>query len=73
MALWRFLRHVRGLFHCRHVDWTLKPGDLVVDDDWSKPLEIVAINWAIYAAAVRLGPDAIIAWPLWRLRRYDAR
>ena len=72
MPLGRFLRHVRGLFHCRHVDWTLKRGDLVVDDDWPRPVAIVAVNWALDAAAVQVGPDLIVGRPPPPLRRYDA-
>jgi hypothetical protein len=71
MHLRRFLRHVRRYFYRTHIDWTLNNGDLVVDDDWPKPLEIVDINWALQAVAVRLGPDAIVVWPLWNLRRYE--
>jgi hypothetical protein len=74
MPLYRFLRHVRGFFYCRHVDWTLKRGDLVVHDDWPSTVQIVDINWALMAAAVRvdLDYDAIVVWPLWNLRRYEA-
>ena len=32
MHLRRFLRHVRRYFYRKHIDWTLKNGDLVVDD-----------------------------------------
>jgi hypothetical protein len=65
------MRHVRRYFYRRHIDWTLKKGDLVVTDSWPKPIEIIDINWALQAAAVRLSPDAIIVWPLWNLRRYE--
>jgi hypothetical protein len=70
MPLWRFLRHIRRYFYRSQIDWTIKPGDLVVGDHWPTPVEIVDINWALHAAAVELGPDAIVVWPLWRLRRY---
>ena len=72
MHLGRFLRHVRQYFYRSQIDWTLNRGDLVVGDYWPKPIEIVDINWALHAAAVELGPDAIIVWPLWNLRRYEA-
>jgi hypothetical protein len=71
MHLCRFMRHVRRNFYRKHIDWTLKSGDLVVTDSWPKPIEIIDINWALQAAAVRLSPDAIIVWPLWNLRRYE--
>jgi hypothetical protein len=70
MHLGRFLRHIRRYFYRSRIDWTLKNGDLVVDDDWPTPIEIVDINWALQAAAVQLGPGAIVVWPLWGLRRY---
>jgi hypothetical protein len=70
MHLGRFLRHVRQYFYRRHIDWTLNKGDLVVTDGWPKPIAIVDINWALHAAAVQLGPGAIVVWPLWSLRRY---
>jgi hypothetical protein len=75
MHLRRFLRHVRWYFDPKRIDWTLQPGDLVVDDDWPRPVEIVDIHWGLMAAAVRLGPDynAIVIWPLWSLRRYEGQ
>jgi hypothetical protein len=70
MHVCRFLRHVRRYFYRSQIDWTLKNGDLVVDDYWPTPVTIVDINWALHAAAIQLGPDAIVVWPLWSLRRY---
>jgi hypothetical protein len=72
MHLRRCIGYVCWYFDRRRIDWTLKPGDLVVEDDWPRPVEIVDINWALMAAAVRVGPDdnAIVIWPLWSLRRY---
>ena len=74
MHLGRFLLYVRQYFYRSQIDWTLKKGDLVVTRHWPRPIEIVDINWALMAAAVRLGPDddAIVVWPLWGLRRHDA-
>jgi hypothetical protein len=71
MHLRRFLRHVHRYFYRKHIDWTLKNGDLVVDDYWPTPVAIVDINWALQAAAIQLGPGAIVVWPLWSLRRYE--
>jgi hypothetical protein len=70
MHLGRFLRHVRQYFYRSRIDWTLNKGDLVMSKGWPTPIEIVDINWALHAAAVKLGPGAIVVWPLWSLRRY---
>jgi hypothetical protein len=72
MNLRIFIRYIRQFSHRKHIDWTLKRGDLVVGDGWPRPIEIVDINWALWAAAVQLGPDEIVVWPLWSLRRYAA-
>jgi hypothetical protein len=71
MHIGRFIRYLRQYFKHRQIDWTLQRGDLVVNPHWPEPIEIVDINWALWAAAVRLGPDAdaIVVWPLWGLRR----
>ena len=72
MPLYRFLRRVRRYFGRRDIDWTLTCGDRVVDDSWPQPVTIVAMNWSLQAAAVELGPDMIVVWPLWRLHRDEA-
>jgi hypothetical protein len=71
MHIGRFIRYLRQYFKRRQIDWTLQRGDLVVNPHWSGPIEIVDINCALLAAAVRLRPnsDAIVVWPLWSLRR----
>jgi hypothetical protein len=72
MHISRFIDYVLCYPQRKHIDWTLKKGDRVVTDSWPEPIVIVDINWSLWAAAVRLGPapEAIVVWPLWRLRRY---
>ncbi len=72
MDLRSFVRYLRQYVCRRHIDWRLKNGDFIVSDGWPKPIEIVDINWALMAAAVQLGPDVIVVWPLWSVRRYDS-
>jgi hypothetical protein len=67
----RFIRHLRNYFHHRQIDWTLKRDDVVTTRDWPKPITIIDINWALWAAAVELSPGSIVVWPLWGLRRYE--
>jgi len=73
MNLGRFIRYVRQYSRRKDIDWTLKRGDIVVTDAWPRPIVIVDINWALWAAAVRIGLnyDAIVVLPLWSLRRYE--
>jgi len=70
MNLRSFIRYVRQYSNRKHIDWMLKKGDLVVTDGWDEPIEIIDINWALWAAAVELRPGYVIVWPLWSLRRY---
>jgi hypothetical protein len=70
MHISRFLNYVCRYAYRKRIDWTLKKGDRVVTDSWPEPIVIVDINWSLWAAAVQLGPNAIVVWPLWRLRRY---
>jgi hypothetical protein len=69
MDLRSFVHYLRRYAYRRRIDWTLKNGDVVVSDGWRQPAEIVDINWALWAAAVRLGPQTIVVWPLWSLHR----
>ena len=64
-----FIGYVRRYAYRKDIDWTLKKGDWVFSDGWPAPIFIVDINWALWAAAVRLGSgqDTIVVWPLWRL------
>lgn len=54
-------------------DYSLKKGDRVTSQYWSHgAVEIIDINWALGAAAVRLNPEGaggIIIWPVKNLRR----
>jgi hypothetical protein len=69
MQIRSFIRYVLQYKRRKDIDWTLKEGDMVVTLLSPEPIEIIDINWALWAAAVRLGPDAIVVWPLWCLRR----
>lgn len=53
------------------VDYSLKKGDVVYEKTWRlTTLEIVDVNWALKAAAVRLGPTGgIVVWPVAGLSR----
>lgn len=59
------------------IDYGLKKGDRVRNpySDFFCNLEIVDINWALLAAAVRLNADddesGIVVWPVWRLERVE--
>jgi hypothetical protein len=68
-----FLRYVRRYAYHKDIDWTLKNDDWAFSDGWPAPIFIVDINWALWAAAVRLGSDqdTIVVWPLWRLYRNE--
>jgi len=48
MHLRRFIRYVRRYFDRRHIDWTLKNGDLVVDRIAPVCLLIVCYGFAIH-------------------------
>lgn len=52
-------------------DFNLKEGDVVERDDWTlTKLTVVDVNWALRAAALRLGAsDNIVVWPVAGLRR----
>jgi hypothetical protein len=71
MDLRSFVHYLRRYAYRRRIDWTLNNGDRVISDGWPTPIEIVDINWSLMAAAVRLGLDAIVVWPLWNLRCYE--
>lgn len=49
------------------IDFTLKRGDTVYSPTWSdgeKSLEVIDVNWALRAVAVRLAPNGgIVIWP----------
>jgi hypothetical protein len=66
-----FLRYIGRYAYRTQIDWSLKTGEFVVSDAWPDPMEIIDINWVIWAAALRVGPDpdAIVVEPLWSLRR----
>jgi hypothetical protein len=66
-----FLRYVCRYAYRKDIDWTLRKGDWVFSDNWPEPIEIVDINWALWAAAVSLGDGAIVVWPLWSLYRNE--
>lgn len=56
------------------IDYSLKSGDMATSRHWHHgPVEIVSVNWALLAAAVRLAPGGgIVVWPIWSLRKVDA-
>jgi hypothetical protein len=69
--LQNFLRYVRRYAYRKDVDWTLKKGDWVYSNRWPTVVEIVDINWAMWAAAIRLGDGDIVVWPLWSMYRHE--
>lgn len=46
------------------IDFSIKPGDMVQKDSWEHgPIEVIDVNWALRAVAVRLTPGAgIVVW-----------
>jgi hypothetical protein len=73
MGIGSFIRHVGWYFYRYQVDWSPKHGDLVCGQGWPRAIEIVDTNWVLLAAAVKLGPDAIVVWPVWGLRKVRCR
>jgi hypothetical protein len=57
---------VHDRFDRRYVDWGLQQGDVVYARNWPRPIDIVDLNWALLAAAVRLSrePECIVVWPI---------
>lgn len=53
------------------IDYSIQRGDIVVSANWTlSDLIIIDVNWALLAAAVKLGKDGdIIVWPIAGLRR----
>lgn len=47
------------------IDYSIKAGDTVQTDHWvHSSLEVIDVNWALRAIAVRLGPTGgIVVWP----------
>lgn len=47
------------------IDYSIKKGDTVYTKTWSMTsLEVVDVNWALRAIAVRLGPTGgVVIWP----------
>lgn len=56
------------------IDYSIKAGDFVTSDRRGlTTLEVVAVNWALLAVAVRLGHDGgVVVWPAWRLKKVGA-
>lgn len=52
-------------------DYSIKRGDTVRHPGWPySDLEVIDVNWALSAIAVRLGPDGgIVVWPSWRFEK----
>lgn len=52
-------------------DFSLKAGDIVEKDNWTlTKLIVVDVNWALRAAALRLGEEGnIVVWPVAGMRR----
>ena len=61
----------RAIRMVSRVDYGLKSGDKVESPGWSlTTLTVIDINWALLAAAVKLGPQgSIVVWPVWSLRK----
>jgi Lar family restriction alleviation protein len=59
------------------IDYSIKKGDTVYTKTWRlTPLEVVDVNWALSAIAVRLGPDGgVVVWPAAGMSKtpYDQR
>lgn len=55
------------------IDYSLARGDTVYSPYWgdgARPVEVVDVNWALRAAAVRLAPKGgIVVWPVSHLQR----
>lgn len=55
------------------IDYSLTGGDTVYSPYWgdgTRPVEVVDVNWALRAAAVRLSPKGgIVVWPVSHLQR----
>ena len=56
------------------IDWSLKKGDIVRSPNWGHgELEVIDINWALRAAAVRLDKNnkdsGIVVWPVWSIKK----
>jgi len=55
------------------IDYSLARGDTVYSPYWgegTRPVEVVDVNWALRAAAVRLAPKGgIVVWPVSHLQR----
>jgi hypothetical protein len=73
MHIRRFIQYIRQYSYRTDIDWTLRSGEWVYSDSWPKPIEIVDINWAVWAAAVKRGEGCIVVWPLWSLHRYEGK
>jgi len=52
------------------IDYTMKRGDSVVWKSTDMTVEIVDVNWALLAVAVRLSPKShvVTVLPVWSLR-----
>ena len=56
------------------LDYSIRKGDIVVHPTWTlTPLEVVDVNWALRAVALRLGPKGgIVVWPISNLRKVES-
>ena len=54
-----------------NIDFTLQKGDVVTNKHWTlTPLIIVDLNWALRAAALKLGDRGdIVVWPIEGLKK----
>jgi hypothetical protein len=61
----------KALQYTTPIDYSLKQGDEVVSKGWDlTKLYIVDLNWALLAAAVKLGDKgSIVVWPIWSLKK----
>lgn len=59
---------VTGAKDAQTIDFSIKKGDIVYKKTWCEgndPLEVVNVNWALKAAAVKLSPTGgTVVWPI---------
>lgn len=53
------------------IDYSIKAGDHVTNGKWElTTVEVIDVNWALLAVAVRLGPaGGVVVWPIWGLKK----
>lgn len=55
------------------IDYSIKAGDRVTNKWELNTLEVIDVNWALLAVAVRLGPNGgVVVWPVWGLKKVQS-